>query len=552
LSGHAAGLRSRIISMKRDFEDITKRTFDLVIVGGGIIGTGIARDAALRGLKTLLVEKEDFSYGTTSASTRLIHGGLRYLRHFEFGLVRQDMREREVLLKIAPHLVSPLPFLIPIISHMERIVMAAGMRLYDLLSYDKTVPSYRHFSRRRTMEMEPDMKLDRNLGSYLYYDCQIAFAERLCLENVLCASGRGADTVNHARLTGITRSGDSGYLVQVEDTLSGKVHQIETRMVVNAAGPWMDQICGMLDTGSKPMMRRTKGIHLVIPGISNNALVLFAHSDGRLFFVIPWEGYSLIGTTDTDYLEDSDTVYADADDVDYLLTEVKRAFPGVRKEDIFYTFAGLRALAGSAGESASNVTRSHRLIDHESVEGIKGFISVVGGKITGFRAIAEEVVDLVCKKLGMKIPCTTAQTPLPGAPAVPRQGIEQAAAESDLSVETVTHLHRLYGSRLYQILELAGENERGKQPICPHSQDIIAQIWHATLREGALTVSDFLLRRGATGLMSCQGLDAVETVAREMGDILEWSAAERKRQIDEYSSYAALGQRFRMGAAETE
>jgi len=538
--------------MKRDFNAFSKETFDLVVVGGGIIGTGIARDAALRGLKTLLVEKEDFSYGTTSGSTRLIHGGLRYLRQFEFHLVRQDMREREVLLKIAPHLVSPLPFLIPVTSHWERIIMSLGMRLYDLLSFDKTLPSYRHFSRRQTLEMEPDLKLDGLVGSYLYYDCQVAFAERLCLENVLCAAEHGASVANHARFTGVMKSGDAVYRVQVEDTLSGEVHRIATRMVVNAAGPWMDKVYEMLNTSSKPMMRRTKGVHLLTPKISNNALVLFAHADGRLFFVIPWEGYSIIGTTDTDYSDDSDTVHADAGDVDYLLTEARRVFPGVKKEDVFYTFAGLRALAGSAEGSASNVTRGHKLIDHEKVDGTKGFISVIGGKITGFRAISQEVTDLVCKKLGVNAVCTTAQTPLPGAPSVPQKEIEQAAEENNLPVETVDHLNNLYGSRLYQVLELARSDAGGKQTICPHSPDIVAQVWHATREEGALTISDFLLRRGANGLASCQGLDAAETVAREMGNILKWNAAEQKRQVEEYNSYVSLAQRFRTGAADPE
>ncbi|MFC2070929.1 FAD-dependent oxidoreductase, partial [Chloroflexota bacterium] len=284
------------------------------------------------------------------------------------------------------------------------------MRLYDLLSYDKSVPSYRHFSRRKTLQMEPDLKLDGMVGSYLYYDCQIAFTERLCLENVLCATGHGASVANHAMLTGVEKSGDTIQMVQIEDTLSGEVHKIATRMVVNAAGPWMDIVYEMLGTDSKPMMRRTKGVHLLTPKISNNALVLFAHADGRLFFIIPWEGYSLVGTTDTDYSDDSDTVHADSGDVDYLMNELQRVFPGVKKEDIYYSVAGLRALAGSADGSASNVTRGHRLVDHEEVDGIKGFVSVIGGKITGYRAIAQEVTDLVCKKLGVKVSCTTAQS----------------------------------------------------------------------------------------------------------------------------------------------
>ncbi len=537
--------------IKRDFDDFARQTFDLVVVGGGIIGTGIVRDATLRGLKTLLLEKEDFAYGTTSRSTRLIHGGLRYLRQLEFRLVRQDMREREVLLRIAPHLVHPLPFLIPMTGYSSRMVMALGMRLYDILSYDKSLPSFRYLSRRETLELEPDLQLDGLIGSYLYYDCQIPFAERLCLENVLSAAEGGASIANHARVTDLLRDGDSVSGVRVEDTLSGEVYQIATRLLVNAAGPWMGRVLDMLDHHSAPMLRTTKGVHLLTPHICNNALVLFARADGRLFFAIPWQGYTLIGTTDTDYSGDLDTVHAEASDVDYLLTEVRHAFPSVKEEEIFYTTAGLRALAGSRSGRASNVSRQHRVIDHEVTDSVKGFISVVGGKITGYRAIAQEVVDLVCRKLGLNVPCSTAEARLPGAPAARQGKVAQVALDNGLSVETVAHLNALYGSRLYQVLELAHNDARGSQTICAHSPDILAQIWHATQMEGALTVNDFLLRRSAIGLAPCQGLDAVETVAREMGRLLGWSSAEQERQVKAYRSSVALSQRFRAGAIDS-
>jgi glycerol-3-phosphate dehydrogenase len=534
-------------SVKRDFDDFARERFDLVVVGGGIIGTGIARDAALRGLKALLLEKEDFAYGTTSRSTRLIHGGLRYLRQLEFRLVRQDMREREVLLGIAPHLVHPLRFVIPMTRHSERVVMALGMRLYDILSFDKSLPSFHHLSRRETLELEPDLQLDGLTGSYLYYDCQIPFAERLCLENVLSAAEHSASVANHAKVTGVVIEGDTVSRVQAEDTLSGEVYQIATCLVVNAAGPWMGNVLDMLYRHSEPVLRTTKGVHLLTPRICNNAMVLFAQADGRLFFTIPWQGYTLIGTTDTDYSEDPDSVHAEAEDVDYLLTEVRHAFPAVKTEDVFYTTAGLRALAGSRSGKASNVSRQHRLVDHEPTDGVKGLISVVGGKITGYRAIAREVIDLACRKLGVNARCTTAETLLPGAPAVSPEKVAGAAQKSGLSVETVAHLDTLYGSRLYQVLELARNDARGNQAICPHSRDILAQIWHATQMEGALTVSDFLLRRSAIGLAPCQGLDAVETVAQEMGLLLGWSADEQRRQIETYRSSVALSQRFRAG-----
>lgn len=532
--------------MKRNFADISGKSFDLVVVGGGIIGVGIARDAAMRGLKTLLLDKEDFAYGTTARSTRLIHGGFRYLQHFEFGLVRDDMREREILLKIAPHLVHPLPFLIPLLKPADRFVMAMGTLLYDILSFDKSLPGRKHFSREKTLEMEPGLKLEGLRGSYRYHDCQIWFTERLCTENAISAAENGAVVLNHAKVVGIIKDGDTVHGVKVQDVITGKEFQVASRMVVNAAGHWMDSVASMIFNQPKKMVRRTKGIHLLTPRLSNNALVLFAKSDGRLWFVIPWEKYSLVGTTDTDYTKDLDAIYAEKEDIAYLMNEAQRAFPALKSDDIYYTYAGLRSLPYTGDERPSNVSRAHKLIDHEKIDGIKGIISVLGGKITGYRGIGEEVVNTVCERLDIKSPCETARTPLPGAPAVLEGNLEKSAKESGLSLNIVKYLASLYGSRYSRILELAGKDIRGKQPICPHSKDIVAQIWYAVNEESALTVSDFAMRRSGIGLAQCQGLDALEIVAREMGRMLGWRPEDEQRQIAEYRNTAALAKGYKL------
>jgi glycerol-3-phosphate dehydrogenase len=273
--------------------------------------------------------------------------------------------------------------------------------------------------------------------------------------------------------------------------------------------------------------------------------VLFAFADSRLFFVIPWQNYSLIGTTDTDYTGDLDAVEAEANDVTYLLKEVQRIFPNVKSSDIFYTYAGLRALAYSKSRKPGDVSRTHKLVDHEREDGIGGFVSVLGGKITAYRAVAEQTIDLVCHKLAAKAPCTTAEVPLPGAPIVPQQSLQQAANERGLALDTVSHLAFLYGSRFSQVLDILNRNPKGAQRLCPHSQDILAQVQHAVEQESALTIEDFLLRRSAVGLGPCQGLDALNSVASEMGRLLAWSDAEQQRQVDAYRSQAALGQRYR-------
>jgi glycerol-3-phosphate dehydrogenase len=533
--------------IKRDFDAAAKETYDVIVVGGGIVGAGIARDAALRGLKVLILDKVDFACGTTSRSSRLIHGGLRYLKRFELGLVRQDLRERDILLRIAPHLVHPLSFVIPITSGrpFQRLALPFGLMLYDLLYWRKSLPSHQRLTRRETLDLEPGLEPKGLSGSYLYHDCQASFVERLCLENVLSAAEHGAIALNHAKVIGFLRDGSRVSGVVAQDQISGETYQIRGRIVVNAAGHWVDTVRDMLGKGARPMVRRTKGIHLLTPKFCRNAIVLFALSDARLFFVIPWQNYSLIGTTDTDYAGDLDAVNAEANDVTYLLKEVQSIFPNVGSDDIYYTMAGLRALAYSKSRRPEDVSRSHKLVDHERENGIGGFVSVLGGKITAYRAVAEQATDMVCHKLGVKAPCTTAEVPLPGAPVVSQQSLEQAASERGITPETVSHLASLYGSRFSRVLDLLNSNPKGAQRLCPHGQDILAQVQHAVEQEGALTIEDFLLRRSAVGLGPCLGLDALDLVAGEMGRLLGWSNTELQRQVDIYRSQAALGQRFR-------
>ena len=518
-----------------------------MVVGGGIIGTGIARDAALRGIKTLLIEKEDFGYGTTSRSSRLIHGGLRYLRLMEFHLVRQDLHEREVLLHIAPHLVHPYPFIIPMATPFYSLALRLGVPLYDMMSFDKSIPSRQYLSKREAVDMEPELAELKGLsGAYMYYDCQAPYTERLGIENMLSAAEHGATIINHACLTDFLRNGNDVCGVEVEDGISGEVYKIKAKLVVNAAGHWVDCVRDLLHGGPASTVRRTKGIHLLTPKLCQKGLVLFSPVDNRLFFVMPWLDYTLIGSTDTDYNGDLDAVYADEADVAYMVKSAQQVFPKLSTEDIFYTTAGLRPLAHIGGEKPSQVTREHKILDHKLRDDVAGLVTVLGGKITAYRAVAKEAVDVICRNLGVKAKCTTAETPLPGAPVVPQKKVETSAQESGLAVDTVAHLAQLYGSRFPGVLDIVRKNKRGTEPICPHCKDILAQVQHAIEEESALTVSDFLLRRSLSGLEHCQGLDAVETVAGEMGRILGWSADEQRGQVEAYKAQAALGQRFRV------
>jgi len=532
--------------MKRAFDALGKDTFDLIVIGGGIVGTGIARDAALRGLHTLLVEKEDFAYGTTSRSSRLIHGGLRYLPKLNFKLVWQDLQEREILMKIAPHLVRKLSFIIPLMRSepLNQLTLPFGLFLYDIMAKGKSLPSRQRLSRSETLAKEPSMStIEGLIGSYVYSDCQTELMERLCLENAIDASGHGALVLNHALATSFHQNGRES-TIQVTDTISGVEHQAHSRIILNAGGPWADLVCNRLNANGNGSLRKTKGIHLLTRKLSENALVLTARSDGRLFFIIPWQEYSWIGTTDTDFDGDLDRVFAEAADVQYLTSELQEYFPGFKKSDIFHATAGLRALVTNKGKSASETSRSHKLVDHEAREGIKGVVSVLGGKITAYRHIAEEAVNLVCRKLQMQTSCSTADTPLPGAPPVHEATISETARKLGLPIETVTHLASMYGSRFSSVLEYTRTDSRLTQPIVPGGPDILAQVKHAVDDEEAMTVSDFLLRRSDIGLGPSQGLDAVETVADEMASLLGWSSAETQSQIKSYRKVAALGRYF--------
>jgi len=534
--------------MKRDFSSISKDTFDLILIGGGIIGAGVARDAALRGLNVLLLEKDDFACGTTSGSTRLIHGGLRYLRMLDFKLVHQDLHEREILLKIAPHLVHRLEFVIPLIKTepFYRITLPFGLWLYNRFSHGASLPSSYHLSAKKTLELEPCLYNTAGLaGSYLYYDAQVAYTERLCLENLLDAAAHGAVINNHTPVTSLIMKENIISGVRFNDALPGREYQANGRIILNTTGPWADQILHQIEAGNQYNIRKTKGIHLVTNKLSNNALVLFAKSDGRLFFIIPWLGYSLIGTTDTDYHGDPDKVYAEKSDVDYLVSELRHYFPNFKRENIHYTYAGLRPLVPKNKKSASDTSRAHRLIDHERQDGVKGFLSILGGKNTAYRGIAEEAVNLIMKKLGKKSTCITANTPLPGAPEVSRTEIEKMSRENDIPVETVGHLAEIYGSQMKNVLSYIRTDKRLGNPISAGGRDILAQIKHAVLEEEAVSVNDFIFRRSLIGMRPDQGRDAIDTVIQEMGYYLNWNETEKRNQAAAFQHKAALGHLYK-------
>jgi len=522
--------------------------FDVVVIGGGIIGAGIARDAAIRGLRVALFEKHDFGSGTTAGSTRLIHGGLRYLEMLDFGLVRMDLRERETLLRIAPHLVKPLEFIMPFYgsSLFHRCKMKLGMTLYDLLSYDKSLPRHRFLSTAELGEMEPNLCRRDLQGAMVYFDAQANSPERLCLENIIDAREHGAQTFNYTEVTGALYPGDVIHGVRVRDWLSDDRTEVsvEGRVVVNASGAWFDRVAGKLTgPGKATQIRTTKGVHIACPPVTNRAVVVFSRVDGRLMFVIPWLGYSWIGTTDTDFDGDPATAQATSADVGYVLRSVTEYFPTLDTTRIYFSNAGVRALVKERG-SKSSISRRHRIADGADT-GAHNLISVLGGKITGYRAIAEDVVDAVCAKLNMNAPCVTATAPLPGAG---RDARPSDFSKSGLTIETITHLFELYGSRASQVIQLAATGEHLRVPLSPHGPDIEAQVIFAARTEQCVRLVDFLSRRTLLGFSQDQGQSAVARAAALLAEELAWPLERATAEISLYQDYINASQAFR-GAA---
>ncbi len=515
----------------------SEQQFDLVVIGGGITGAGVARDAALRGLSCLLLEKGDFASGVTSKSTRLIHGGLRYLANFEMDLVAESLRERAILRKQAPYLIHPIPILIPIYKEDPhgRAVMSIGIHLYDLLSHEKDIPHYFTSGAEKTLEFEPRLNKKGLRGSALFYDHQITMPERLVIENVVSAREAGATLLNYVRAEKIEEM-NGGVVVTARDTLMGTRYSFRSKVLINAAGPWIDRVRRSGNIDHEKIIFPSKGVHLVLPKLSDQALFITTR-DGRMFFIIPLGANSLIGTTDTKYTGDLDDVHTDQDDVDYLLTESKRILPGlnITREAILYTYAGIRPLAFS-GASESKISRKHRVI----IEGRNNrIITIAGGKLTTYRNMAKDVVDAACGVLRNRTRCSTDKKPFPGGLPLDyeqylREAVPEMTSRHRVTPELVRHLIGFYGSRAEKVLELKKMEPDLGGSISSDSHDIYAQVLFSVREEGARTLSDIVLRRMHLGMTASRGLNQAERIADIAGRELAWSDDEKHHQIKEF------------------
>lgn len=521
--------------------------FDLIVIGAGINGAGIARDAALRGLKVLLLDKGDVGSGTTSWPTRLIHGGLRYLEHGEVGLVRESLRERERLLHNAAHLVHPIPIIIPIYKGDARhpLTIRAGMLAYDVLSLDKTLPRHRMLDRSATLRWLPGLEAENLLAGALYYDAQVEYPERLTLENALDAVAHGAVLGTYHEVERITFLRDEVTGVAGTDRLTSKPFRATSTVVFNVAGPWVDEVlAGAGKSPGPPLMGGTKGTHLVVdpfPGAPTTGLYAEARLKHRPFFIIPWNDAYLIGTTDTRYSGSLDYVSATEDEIDWMLQEVNSLFPlaNLTRESIQYSYAGVRPLPSAPKRDEGAVTRRHMVLDHASRGGLAGLYSVVGGKLTTYRELAEHAVNLVEQALGKEpTGSSTARVPLPGTPETEDWQVFRARflTNSTLPLHASEHLLRVYGVQAAEIAAFA--KERGLEDVLDDaSGTIAAEVPWAFEREGARTLADVVARRTMSGLGPTAGIGPDEAMARVARDELDWEKARADREVAAYREW---------------
>jgi glycerol-3-phosphate dehydrogenase len=524
--------------------DIERQQFDLVVVGAGVNGAAIARDAVIRGLRTLLLDKGDIASGTTSWSSRLIHGGLRYLEHGEVRLVRESLRERERLLRNASHLVGPMRMVIPMYEGNRRrpALIRAGMLTYDVLSLDKSLPRHRIWSTAEALHQVPGLNPRGLRGAALYYDAQATFAERLAVENVVSATEHGATVATYARVDRLVQDGNRVRGVVVADTLGGGEFHVAAQVVVNVAGPWVDRVLAGAGDMLPRLIGGTKGSHLVVdpfPGAPPTALHYEAQEDHRAVLVIPWNGRYLIGSTDIRYESDLDDVRTDEAEVDYLLHEANQVIPGasLTRANVRYAYAGVRPLPYQQAGSEAEISRDHAVVDHAPA--LRGLLSITGGKLTTFRALAEHTVDAVYRQLGKKPPrCETARLPLPGGAGISLPSFRGTLVDrSDLPAESVDRLVAIYGARASDVLALAEGDPSLREPFCVETGSIGAEVVFAFEREFARTLEDVMMRRTMVGLEPGHGVGADEVAAAIAKRHLGWDEARARDEVHRYRKY---------------
>ncbi len=534
--------------MKRFIENYDGKTYDVIVIGGGVTGAAVAYDAASRGLSVALLEKGDFGGATSAATSKLIHGGLRYLATMEIGLVRESLRERKMMENIAPNFVYPMPIMFTTGSQRlsnRRWFVEIGMILYDILSFDKgrtwdrskRIPMHRNLSARRVLELEPNVKRQGLTGAAMYYDCVSIFPERLTLAFVKSAVKHGADVSNYAKVEDFIFDHNrhvSG--VEVRDLLSGKTVEVRGCLTVNCGGPWADLILDLAH--KKPeaeQLRRSEGIHVITKKLINSHVVGSTTKDGRHFFLIPWRNHSLIGTTDKEYVGSPDKWRVTKQAIQELLDAVNENFGNfepIRYEDVLHTYGGLRPLVEDQTEDVYATSRKYEVYDNAK-DGLENLITVEGGKYTTSRNLAEQVMKVVKKKTGKKLgKMITHRQHLAGCEIKSMdEFLEKARKDNpDFAPRAVDYLARTYGTEYTKVLDIARSGKKLAEPLNADGE-MLAQVIYAVRHESARTLMDIIMRRTGIGTLGNPGDAVLKKVAEIAAKELKWNSARTAKEI---------------------
>jgi len=539
-----------------NIERMKSETFDVLVIGGGITGAGVARDAALRGLSVALVEKDDFASGTSSKTSRMVHGGLRYVAQLQLGVVAESCTERDKLRRLAPRLVWPTPFTVPVYQGAKSSLakFRIGLWLYDLLSRFRCYKRHRMLRPEQVIAAEPMINPERLAGGALYYDCRTNDA-RLTLAVIQAAQEHGALVANHVEVRGLVKKEGKVSGAEVVDHDTGVSFTARARVVVNATGVWSDQIRQMDDPDAPKMMYPSRGSHIVLSRRQldvRNAVTFYGADGQRARFALEWGDTCIVGTTDPEHAGDLDQVSASAQEVDELLTAVNEAFsgPNLTRDDVISTYAGVRPLVLEEGKSAYQVSRAHKIVASDA-----GLVTIAGGKLTTYRKMAEETVDRVVAKLQAefgvrtKQGCQTAHFSLTNVDLKSElAGLVERYPQLDRAV--LAHLALAYGPAAPTVLAFAeGDAGMGRR-IVPGLPYIWAEVPYAVQHEMAITLDDLLIRR--TQIIyedRGQGLECAADVANVMARHLGWDPAEVERQLEHYRQQVELTQAYRREAS---
>ncbi len=519
---------------------LASENFDVLVIGGGVNGVGAALDAASRGLKVALIESQDIAAGTSSRSSKLIHGGLRYLEQYDFKLVREALHERELLVStLCPHLVKPVGFLFPLTEKFkERTYVGAGLALYDALrGFARTLPWHKHLSQKQINEIAPSLRPDIILGAIKYFDAQVDDA-RHTLSVARTAARHGAIIATRVSAESLIREGKQIVGVNAKDLVNGKSIAIKATVTVMCAGVWSDALHEKFELKAGYNVTMSKGVHIVLPGsaIKSDAGIILK-TPVSVLFIIPWGDKWIVGTTDTPYTGSRSEPFANHEDVKYIVEQANRVLtPQIEFADIIGVYAGLRPLVANNKSSVTTKLSREHTVDRPA----PGFVSIAGGKYTTYRIMGKDVIDLAAIELRKLIPeSVTDKLPLVGADGYFAlvQQVDRLAEENGLSAQTITHLLNRYGSMISEVLELVQDNPALGKKLSPDLPYIKAEIYYAASHEGAQNVDDVISRRTRIAFEAHNhGLDLAEAISDIIAPVLGWSTKERKSSVASYES----------------